>query len=306
MSDFGVFLTLTKLIQNLSHHKRWTQKLNQIQPMSTSPGPRWEVQRWKGPIPPWIWQVFLPWPAQQQLQHSFFFAGASYCQVNPSALARARWLGYSRLTILITVNTNVKYIGNGMGMAFKYHVNWAKAVLKASSETKPCMTLCEFAWAQVTMILFCGNCWPAPSHLWNRRDSTASGPGTATSITSTKNTGNTYLWYRYLVTFTSTLPPPSGQVIGVVRKPMDMVNNLRTSKLKISGKNISTNPSTEVVARYPRHLLRKYNSKSRKITMNMQTSYQELLESWSVVPVCFICLSNLENKPVASTGAIQL
>lgn len=166
---------------------------------SNLPGPRWEVQRWKGPIPPWIWQVFLPWPAQLSNYCSsyvpFFFAGASSCQVNPSALtlASARWPDWLQFTILIAVNINVKYIGNGMGMACQYHVEWAKAVLKVRSETKPCMTFCEFAWAQVTVILFRGSCWPAPSHLWNCRDSTASGPEKRQAQGILMNTGNIYL-----------------------------------------------------------------------------------------------------------------
>lgn len=106
---------------------------------------------------------------------SFFFAGSS-CQIISSALrvASARWPDWSQFAILIAVNTNVKYTST---VPREMSQNCAEG--KVWNKTVHGMTFCESAWAQVTVVLFCGSCWPAPSHLWNCRDSTASGPENA-------------------------------------------------------------------------------------------------------------------------------
>lgn len=171
---------------------------------------------------------------QQHLQQFLFFAGSS-CQINPSALrlASARWPDWSQFTILIAVNTNVKYISTtwnepklcwrqGLKQNHAWHdIVWI-SLGSSDSGTFPWKLL---ACSLSSMKLSRFHCFWA----WKRQ---------AQRILM--NTGNIYLCrlpsyqkFSRQVCSQLQLYNPRGQVIGVVRKPVDMVNNLHTSKCSL-------------------------------------------------------------------------
>lgn len=164
---------------------------------------------------------------QQQLQQSqFFFAGSS-CQINPSALrlASARWPDWSQFTILIAVNTNVKYTSTTWN---EPKLCWRQGLKQNRAWHFVNLLGLKWQWyfsvEVVGLLPLIYEIVEIPLLLGLKT------PGTKNNLPLQLPS---YQKFSRQVCSQLQLYNPRGQVIGVVRKPVDMVNNLHTSKCSL-------------------------------------------------------------------------